>query len=82
MEIFTQEPGLQFYGGNFMDGTDIGKSGKSFNYRESFALEAQHFPDSPNQKIFPSVILHPEEVYQTKTFTGLDWLYKQQVVCK
>lgn len=67
MEIFTQEPGLQFYGGNFMDGTDIGKSGKPFNYRESFALETQHFPNSPNQKIFPSVILHPGEVYQTKT---------------
>ena len=67
MEIFTQEPGLQFYGGNFMDGTDIGKNKKPFNYRESFALETQHFPNSPNQQIFPSVILHPGEVYQTKT---------------
>jgi len=67
LEIFTQEPGLQFYGGNFMDGTDTGKKGKPFNYRESFALETQHFPDSPNQKTFPSVVLVPGKVYQTKT---------------
>ena len=65
MEIFTEEPGLQFYGGNFMDGTDVGKYGKSFNYREAFALETQHFPDSPNQPQFPSVILHPGEEYRT-----------------
>jgi aldose 1-epimerase len=49
MEIFTEEPGIQFYGGNFMDGADTGKYGKSFDFRESFALETQHFPDSPNQ---------------------------------
>jgi len=67
MEIFTQEPGLQFYGGNFMDGTDIGKSRNPFNYRESFALETQHFPDSPNNTNFPSVILNPGETYQTKS---------------
>ena len=67
MEIFTEEPGLQFYGGNFMDGSDTGKSGKTFNYRESFALETQHFPDSPNQPDFPSIILRPGEVYQTSS---------------
>ena len=67
MVIFTEEPGLQFYGGNFMDGTDIGKSGRPYNYRESFALETQHSPDSPNQMRFPSVILNPGKVYQTKT---------------
>ena len=67
MAIFTEEPGLQFYGGNFMDGTDIGKSGKPYKYRESFALETQHFPDSPNQKRFPSVIILPGNVYHTKT---------------
>ena len=67
MDIFTEEPGIQFYGGNFMDGSDIGKYGKKFLYRESFALETQHFPDSPNQPSFPNTILNPGEVYQTKS---------------
>lgn len=67
MEIFTQEPALQFYGGNFMDGSDTGKSGKTYNYRESLALETQHFPDSPNNTNFPSVILNPGDVYQTQS---------------
>ena len=67
MEIFTQEPALQFYGGNFMDGTDVGKSGKPYKYRESFALETQHFPDSPNNTSFPSIILKPGEVYKTSS---------------
>lgn len=65
MEIFTEEPGIQFYGGNFMDGSDTGKYGKTLDYRESFALETQHFPDSPNQQAFPSIILNPGEIYQT-----------------
>ncbi len=65
MEIFTKEPGIQFYGGNFMDGADTGKTGKPYGFRESFALETQHFPDSPNQENFPSIILKPGEVYQT-----------------
>ena len=67
MDIFTEEPGIQFYGGNFMDGSDIGKYGKKFLYRESFALETQHFPDSPNQLSFPNIILLPGDVYQTKS---------------
>lgn len=67
MKIFTEEPGLQFYGGNFIDGSDTGKSGKKYNFRESFALETQHFPDSPNHPNFPSVILRPGEVYQTSS---------------
>jgi len=67
MEIYTQEPALQFYGGNFMDGTDIGKSGKPYKSRESLALETQHFPDSPNNNNFPSIILNPENEYHTKT---------------
>lgn len=65
LEIYTKEPGIQFYGGNFMKGQDRGKSGKPYNYRESFALETQHFPDSPNNTNFPSIILKPGEVYQT-----------------
>jgi aldose 1-epimerase len=67
MDIFTQEPGLQFYGGNFMDGSDWGKYGETFDFRESFALETQHFPDSPNQPDFPSIILRPGEVYSTNS---------------
>jgi aldose 1-epimerase len=67
MDIFTDEPGIQFYGGNFMDGSDIGKYGKKFLYRESFALETQHFPDSPNQPSFPNIILLPGDIYETKS---------------
>ena len=67
LEIFTEEPGIQFYGGNFMDGSDVGKYGTKFEYRASFALETQHFPDSPNQPAFPSTILNPGEIYRTKS---------------
>jgi len=67
MEIYTLEPALQFYGGNFMNGADTGKCGKTYNFRESFALETQHFPDSPNNTNFPSIILKPGEVYQTQS---------------
>ena len=67
LEIFTEEPGIQFYGGNFMDGSDVGKYGTKFEYRASFALETQHFPDSPNQHAFPSTILNPGETYRTKS---------------
>jgi len=63
MEIFTDEPGLQFYGGNFLDGAAIGKSGKPYNFRGAFCLETQHFPDSPNQTQFPSTLLKPGEEY-------------------
>tara|TARA_B100001250_G_scaffold95575_1_gene79896 strand:+ start:49 stop:1185 length:1137 start_codon:yes stop_codon:yes gene_type:complete len=67
LDIFTQEPGIQFYGGNFMDGSDIGKYDTKFEYRASFALETQHFPDSPNQPAFPNTILQPGEQYQTQS---------------
>ena len=67
IDIFTEEPGMQFYGGNFMDGSDVGKYGTKFEYRASFALETQHYPDSPNQPKFPSTILNPGETYQTKS---------------
>ncbi|MCY1721793.1 galactose mutarotase [Prolixibacteraceae bacterium Z1-6] len=65
MEVFTEEPALQFYGGNFMDGSDTGKYGKTFDFRESFALETQHLPDSPNQPQFPGIILKPGQEYKT-----------------
>lgn len=63
MEVWTDQPGIQFYGGNFMDGTGEGKYGEKHNYRESVALETQHFPDSPNQPAFPSTRLNPGETY-------------------
>ena len=67
MEVWTTEPGLQFYSGNFLDGADRGPSGKPYNFRTAFCLEAQHFPDSPNEKDFPSTVLKPGEVYKQKT---------------
>jgi aldose 1-epimerase len=65
LEIFSVEPGLQFYSGNFLDGTLEGK-GKVHNYRTGFCLEPQHFPDSPNQQDFPSTALLPHETYETR----------------
>lgn len=67
MEIFTTEPAIQFYGGNFMDGSDTGKYGIPLKYRESFALETQHNPDSPNQPQFPDIMLEPGEKYETSS---------------
>ena len=67
MEVWTTEPGLQFYSGNFLDGKDNGFSGKPYNFRTAFCLEAQHFPDSPNHPEFPSTELKPGEVYKQKT---------------
>tara|TARA_R110002167_G_scaffold109512_8_gene279333 strand:+ start:101 stop:1255 length:1155 start_codon:yes stop_codon:yes gene_type:complete len=63
MEVYTDEPGVQFYTGNFMDGKDIGKSGKTYGYRGAFCFETQHFPDSPNIPDFPSTLLKPGETY-------------------
>ena len=63
MEVYTNEPGLQFYGGNFLDGTETGKYGETYDHRTSFCLETQHFPDSPNQENFPSTRLDPGEEY-------------------
>jgi len=67
LDIYTTEPGVQFYTGNFLDGTAVGKSGHVYKYRYGLALETHHFPDSPNQPSFPSVILRPGQVYRTKT---------------
>ncbi|HUF08772.1 MAG TPA: aldose epimerase family protein [Rhodothermales bacterium] len=67
MEVLTTEPGLQFYGGNFFDGADVGASGRPHRFREAFALETQHFPDSPNKVRFPSTALRPGEVYRSQT---------------
>ena len=67
MEIHTVEPGIQFYSGNFLDGRLKGKSGNRYVHRGGFCLETQHFPDSPNQKNFPSTVLRPGENSHTKT---------------
>jgi aldose 1-epimerase len=65
--VFTDQPGLQLYTANFLDGSLNGKSGKPYLKRGSLCLETQHFPDSPNQPRFPSTILRPGETYQTRT---------------
>lgn len=67
MEVLTTEPGIQFYSGNFLDGSDVGKKGKRYGFRSAFCLEAQHFPDSPNQPSFPSTILQPGDTYRQTT---------------
>jgi aldose 1-epimerase len=66
MEVWTDQPALQFYGGNFFDGTACGKYGKSLNYRESIALETQKYPDTPHHAHFPSTLLNPGEKYTHK----------------
>jgi aldose 1-epimerase len=67
MEVHTTEPGVQFYTGNFLDGTVRGKSGKPYPQRSGFCLETQHFPDSPNKPNFPTVVLKPGDRYRTTT---------------
>ena len=65
MDVYTQEPGVQFYSGNFMQSKNTFKSGVKDDYRTAFALETQHFPDAPNQENFPSIILEPGDTYHT-----------------
>ena len=68
MEVYTTEPGLQFYSGNFLTGADKdGKGGKSYPHRSAFCLETQHFPDAPNHANFASTLLKPGETYNTST---------------
>lgn len=67
LEVWTTEPGLQFYSGNFLDGSIRGKHGHVYGHRSGFCLETQHFPDSPNRPHFPSTILRPGERYRSTT---------------
>lgn len=67
LEITTTEPGIQFYSGNFLDGTIKGKGGKTYVHRGGFCLETQHYPDSPNQPSFPTTTLKPGETYRSET---------------
>ena len=67
LEVSSDQPGIQFYSGNFLDGTLESKDGGNYEFRSGFCLETQHYPHSPNQESFPSVILNPGEKYDTKT---------------
>ena len=67
LEVLTEEPGVQFYTGNFLDGSLTGKEGKVYERRNGFCVETQHFPDSPNKPDFPSTVLRPGEEYLTTT---------------
>jgi len=64
MEVWSTDPGLQFYSGNFLDGKNKGKGGWVYKYRNGFCMEPQHYPDSPNQPNFPSVVLKPGQTYR------------------
>jgi aldose 1-epimerase len=67
LDIATTEPGLQFYSGNFLDGSIRGKAGTAYPHRGAIVLETQHFPDSPNHSAFPSVILRPGDTLRSRT---------------
>jgi aldose 1-epimerase len=67
MEVATTEPGMQFYAGNFLDGTIVGRGGATYGRRSGFCLETQHFPDTPNQPDFPSTLLRPGATYTSRT---------------
>jgi len=67
LDIYTDQPGVQFYSGNFLDGTITGKGGRVYQHRYGFCLETQHFPDSPNHPDFPSTILRPGQEFRSTT---------------
>ncbi len=67
LQVFTDQPGLQFYSGNFLDGKTIGKNGVAYQFRTGFCLEAQHYPDSPNEPKWYSVVLKPGQIYKQTT---------------
>ena len=67
LEVRTTEPAMQFYSGNFLDGTVAGKGGRLIQQRDALCFETQHYPDSPNQPSFPSTILRPGEIFRSQT---------------
>ncbi len=67
LEVLTTEPAIQFYSGNFLDGSEVGKGGHAYTHRTGLCLETQHYPNSPNQAAFPSTVLRPDEAYQSTT---------------
>ncbi|MCE0496675.1 MAG: galactose mutarotase [Methylacidiphilales bacterium] len=72
LKVYTDQPGVQFYTGNFLDGTLIGKDGKAYRQYDGFCLETQHFPDSPNHANFPSTLLRPGDVFKSTTIYAFD----------
>ncbi|MQY32775.1 Aldose 1-epimerase [Streptomyces sp. RB17] len=72
LKILTDQPGVQFYSGNFLDGTLVGQSGHTYRQGDGLALETQHFPDSPNEPSFPSTVLRPGQTYRTTTIHRFD----------
>jgi len=73
LDVRTTEPGLQFYSGNFLDGSIRGKDGRVYRHRGAFCLETQHYPDSPNREAFPSTILQPGEEYRSRSVYAFGW---------
>ena len=73
LAVSTTEPGVQFYSGNFLDGSDVGTSGRAYRQGDGFALETQHFPDAPNKPQFPSPILRAGEEYLSRTVFQFGW---------
>jgi len=67
LEVYTDQPGVQLYTGNFLDGSNVGKGGMAYGHRSGFCLETQHFPDSPNKAHFPSTVLRPGQTYSSRT---------------
>jgi aldose 1-epimerase len=67
LEVWTTEPAVQFYSGNFLDGTARGKGGRRHGHRAALCLETQHFPDSPNRPAFPSTVLYADQTYRSRT---------------
>jgi aldose 1-epimerase len=74
MEVFTTEPGIQFYSANFFTGEDLGKNDKKYKYRSALALETQHYPDAPNQPEFPTTVLEPGQNYHETTIYSFSTL--------
>ena len=72
LTVYTDEPGLQVYTGNFLDGTVTGKRGVTYQYRTAICLESQHYPDSPNKEAWPTVVLRPGEKYSSRCIYGFD----------
>ena len=66
VELWTDRPGVQFYTGNFLDGTVVGRDGTTYRQSDALCLEPQHFPDSPNQPDFPSTVLRPGDTYRAR----------------
>jgi len=78
LSVYTTEPGIQFYSGNFLDGTLVGTSGRMYRQGDGFALETQHYPDSPNHPNFPSTVLRPNGVYETQTIYAFSTTRKRK----